>query len=38
MVYRQLSVLNVLVEPTAGLSVSAISEIINEDEYDAEKR
>ena len=33
----ELSVLKVLVESTAGLSVSAISEIINEDEYDVEK-
>jgi AAA ATPase domain len=33
----ELSVLNVLVESTAGLSVSAISHIIDEDEYDIEK-
>ena len=33
----ELSVLNVLVESTVGLSVSAISEIIDEDEYDVEK-
>jgi|JI71714B2RNA_FD_contig_91_806696_length_2641_multi_4_in_0_out_0_1 hypothetical protein len=33
----ELSVLNVLVESTAGLSVSAISAIIDEDEYDVEK-
>ena len=33
----ELSVLNVLVESTAGLSVSAISETIDEDEYDVEK-
>ncbi|MFM9264112.1 hypothetical protein L2I57_002785 [Tychonema sp. BBK16] len=33
----ELSVLKVLVESTAGLSVSAISEIIDEDEYDVEK-
>jgi AAA ATPase domain len=33
----ELSVLKVLVESTAGLSVSAISEIIDEDEYDIEK-
>ncbi len=32
-----LSVLNVFVESTAGLSVSAISEIIDEDEYEIEK-
>ncbi|MEG3978747.1 AAA family ATPase [Microcoleus sp. herbarium8] len=32
-----LSVLNVLVKSTTGLSVSAISEIINLDEYDVEK-
>jgi len=30
-------VLNLLVESTAGLSVSAISEIIDEDEYEVEK-
>ncbi len=33
----ELSVLNVLVKSTAGLSVSAISEIIDQDEYDVEK-
>ena len=33
----ELSVLNVLVESTVGLSVNAISEIIDEDEYDVEK-
>jgi AAA ATPase domain len=33
----ELSVLNVLIESTAGLSVSAISAIIDEDEYDVEK-
>jgi len=33
----ELSVLNLLVESTAGLSVSAISEIIDEDEYEVEK-
>ena len=33
----ELSVLNILIESTAGLSVTAISEIIDEDEYDVEK-
>lgn len=33
----ELSVLKVLVESTAGFSVSAISEIIDRDEYDVEK-
>ncbi len=33
----ELSVLNVLVESTAGLSVSVISEIIAQDEYEIEK-
>lgn len=33
----ELSVLNVLVESKVGLSVSAISKIIDEDEYDVEK-
>lgn len=33
----ELSVLKVLVESTVGLSVSAISEIIDEDEYEVEK-
>jgi Holliday junction resolvasome RuvABC ATP-dependent DNA helicase subunit len=32
-----LSVLNVLVQSTTGLSVSAISNIIDEDEYEIEK-
>jgi len=33
----ELSVLNLLVESTAGLSVSAISNLIDEDEYEVEK-
>jgi AAA ATPase domain len=33
----ELSVLNVLVESKVGLSVSAIAELIDEDEYDVEK-
>jgi hypothetical protein len=33
----ELSVLNVLVQSTTGLSVSAISNIIEEDEYEIEK-
>ena len=32
-----LSVLNILVQSTTGLSVSAISNIIDEDEYEIEK-
>ena len=33
----ELSMMNILIESTTGLSVTAISEIIDEDEYDVEK-